>query len=185
MVIVLAGVLGGQPWPADADLVAQLGLWRIGNPDGARLMIWLTQLGGSFVLVPLTLGIALFLAVQRQHQRAILLLGSTFSGRLMIELIKWTVDRPRPDFDPAPVFVSSQSFPSGHAGNSTITYLAIALFAVPERWRSLGLTAAAVLALAVGATRPILGVHWPSDVVGGWAFGVLWVLLFCRFSRHV
>ena len=44
--------------------------------------------------------------------------------------------------------------------------------------------AAALLALAIGATRPVLGVHWPTDVVGGWAFGLLWVLLWSSVRRR-
>ena len=59
-----------------------------------------------------------------------------------------------------------------------IFYLSLALvFAAHSRWRFTAAGAAVLLALMIGTSRVMLGVHWPSDVVGGWAFGLLWVLL--------
>lgn len=184
VIIVVAGVFGGPSLPLDMATVAHTGLWRIGHPEPAGAVIWLTHLGGSFVLVPLALAIALWLWLRGKRRDALLLLATAMSGRAMIEFLKLLVDRPRPSLDPFPVYVSSQSFPSGHAGNSTVTYLAIALFALPERWRQQGLAAAMLLAMAIGSTRPVLGVHWPTDVVGGCAFGILWVLLWSLVSRQ-
>lgn len=184
MVILAAGAMGGPGLPFDLDTVARGGLWRIGHPEPAGAVIWLTHLGASFVLVPLVLLISGWLWWQGERRPALLLVATSLSGRAMVELMKLLVDRPRPSLEPFPVYVSSQSFPSGHAGNSMVTYLAIALFALPERWRRKGLVAAALLALAIGATRPVLGVHWPTDVIAGWAFGLLWVLLWSSVSRR-
>ena len=182
--LLIVAAIGGAAFQPDIQTVARLGLMRIAHPTIAAVLIWLTQLGGSFVLVPLTLIVAGWLIVVKRRRDGLLLLASTMSGRAMIELIKFMIDRPRPTLEPYPVFVSSQSFPSGHAGNSTITYLALALFALPERWRRQGLVGAAVLALLIGATRPALGVHWPTDVIGGWSFGALWMMLWSRVSRR-
>lgn len=181
-IIMLAGAIGGPNFPLDNLIVATLGLWRIDHPQSAMLVIWLTHLGGSFVLVPLTLLAVVVVWLGGNRRDALLLLATTFSGRVAIEVMKFLVDRHRPSFDPFPVYVSNQSFPSGHAGNSTVTYLALALFALPKQWRRPGLIGAMIMAVAIGSTRPILGVHWPSDVIGGWAFGVLWVWLWSRLS---
>ena len=59
-----------------------------------------------------------------------------------------------------------------------IFYLALALaLTAHQRWHRLVAAAALALSFFVGLSRVMLGVHWPSDVIGGWAFGMLWVLL--------
>jgi undecaprenyl-diphosphatase len=184
IVIVLAGTLGGPLAAFDVSTITGYSRWRIANPQLTQALIWYTQLGGSFILIPLGLATAGLLWWRDMRRDAVLLLGTTWSGRAAIELIKWVVDRPRPAFDPYPVIVSSKSFPSGHAGNSTLTYVAIALFAVPPRWRQPALGVALLLAATIGWSRPMLGVHWPSDVVGGWCFGLVWVGLWLWLSRR-
>jgi undecaprenyl-diphosphatase len=79
--------------------------------------------------------------------------------------------------------VTSMSFPSGHAANAMITYMAIALL-VPVRQRNRAIMVGLGLALALqaGWSRVALGVHWPSDVVGGWAFAVFWITLCMRLA---
>ena len=58
-----------------------------------------------------------------------------------------------------------------------IFYLALALALTGHsRWRGVTIAAAVALSLLIGISRVMLGVHWPSDVVAGWAFGALWVL---------
>ncbi len=184
LVFVLAGTLGGPLAAFDVSTITGYSRWRIANPQLTQALIWYTQLGGSFILIPLALAVAGLLWWRGTRRHAVLLLGATWSGRAAIELIKWVVDRPRPAFDPYPVIVSSKSFPSGHAGNSTLTYVAIALFAVPPRWRQPALGVALLLAASIGWSRPMLGVHWPSDVVGGWCFGLVWVGLWWWLSRR-
>ena len=76
--------------------------------------------------------------------------------------------------------VVSLSFPSAHAANSMIAWLGLALIAAPPRLRPAAVAAALALALLVGLTRLVLAVHWPSDVIGGWAFGAAWTLLLLR-----
>ena len=64
-----------------------------------------------------------------------------------------------------------------------IFYLALALaLTAGTRWHRPAAAAAVLLSLLIGTSRVMLGVHWPSDVVGGWAFGLLWVLLTLRLA---
>lgn len=175
LLILLSGLLGGSALPFDQAVVRHFVEWRGLHPEATGALILVTQLGGAVVLVPAVLLAAAIVSL-RSTPAAIALLATAYGGRLLIELIKLIVDRPRPLFDPHPVYVFSQSFPSGHAGNTMISYGAIALFALPQRWRAVGLIAAAALSLTVGATRPILGVHWPTDVLGAWCLGLLWLM---------
>ena len=67
-----------------------------------------------------------------------------------------------------------------------IFYLALALaLTAPSRQRFAAASGAIMLSLLIGTSRVMLGVHWPSDVIGGWAFGILWVLLTLRPAERL
>ena len=172
-------VFGGVGWRYD------LGVSRaLYAEDGAlaRNALLLTRFGGWAVLTALTIAIAVMLAYTRRV-RAALLLFTVFGGRLLVELQKVLVDRDRPGVSPHLEAVHSMSFPSGHAANAMITYLAIALLLpVGQRNRAIAVGIALVAALLVGWSRVALGVHWPSDVIGGWAFGILWIAICMRLA---
>ena len=76
------------------------------------------------------------------------------------------------------VEVNYMSFPSGHATNAIVAYFAMALLLFDDpRQRRIAAGVTLALAFLIGISRPILGVHWPSDVIAGWAFGLFWVAL--------
>jgi undecaprenyl-diphosphatase len=143
-----------------------------------------THLGGGTVVTLVTAAVALVLALRRQPWPALVLIVGTAIGRLFVQLQKYQLSRTRPDENPHLVDVYSLSFPSGHSANSVMAYVTIALLLAANgqtRWIWLG--AAAVLSFLIGLSRVMLGVHWPSDVVGGWSFGLLWSLLIYAISR--
>ena len=91
------------------------------------------------------------------------------------EVLKHLIDRPRPDLVPQHDLVYSSSFPSGHALMAPVVYLTLAVVltageAPPAEM--LWPLCAAALVVAIGVSRVYLGVHWPTDVLGGWALGV-------------
>ena len=127
----------------------------------------------------IVLGLALCAIVRRR-----LPTGSTFlyllivvGGQVIIvNLIKFAVARARPDIDPLAV-ATGASFPSGHTTAAAAFYAAMALVlgrGRSPRHRSVLVGAAVGIAVGVGATRVLLGVHWLSDVVGGLALGWSW-----------
>lgn len=153
------------------------------SPRIATAARWTTELGGGIALLTATGFGAGFLLYRRAWRPALLLVLVTLSGRLAVALQKdWTA-RVRPDAHGHLVPVDSLAFPSGHAANTAMVALCLALL-VPqgERVRAAAVWAAVWLAILVGLSRVMLGVHWPSDVVGGWAFGLFWTLLLLRLS---
>jgi len=160
-------------------------LYTRDEPLLQQAALGITQLGNWWTVVGVTLAGAMFLFWRGKRWDALTLLIATFTGRGLVILQKDYFARLRPEENLRLVEVSYQSFPSGHAANSTIAYvgLALLLFVDPER-RRVAVIAAMILALMIGISRPMLGVHWPSDVVGGWAFGLLWLgLVFAIMER--
>ena len=169
--------IGGATFPLDVAAIRASGQLRAAHPQVAGAIIFYTHLGSAYALLTVTAASALWLWWHKQRARAAALLTAVLGGRIGIEVIKLLVDRARPSLEAHPVVVHSQSFPSAHAGNSMLTFLALALFVAPERWRRLAVAVAVTASLAMGATRPLLGVHWPSDVLAGWIYGATAALL--------
>ena len=180
---VACGLIGGAAFWLDVSVIRHFIPWRAAHSESVGALIAFTHLGGVEVLLPLTL-VGIVAAGLRARRLVWPLALTIIGGRLMVELLKVIVGRPRPGLDAHPVPVFSQSFPSAHAANSMLVMLALALWLSPPRWRLVAVTAAIITSLAIGASRPILGVHWPSDVIGGWSFGLAWVLTFWSISQR-
>jgi membrane-associated phospholipid phosphatase len=172
-------LFGGMEFDRGLLLLAYAGQ----EPRLANAARWLTELGGAFALMLVTGLGAGWLLVRREWRSAIFLLSITVSGRLLVSLQKdWTA-RARPDAQGQLVPVESLAFPSGHAANTTMVLLCLALLLpTSERGRNFAVWGAVWLAIVVGLSRVMLGVHWPSDVIGGWSFGLFWTLLFLHLS---
>ncbi len=163
------------------------------HPQGAtvmtQIMVDVTALGGGTVLLLAVVLAGGFLAVQRRWLTLVLVVVGTTSGSIAVTLIKGLVARVRPPLDERLVAVSSASFPSGHAANSAIVYLTLALLLVQtvhgHAARVYILAATAVLVVLIGVSRLYLHVHWPSDVVGGWVFGTIWALGWWALGRKL
>lgn len=143
----------------------------------------LTMVGSGAILIPLGLAAAVTLAIRKKARRAWLLIALIVSGRLLVELQKLAFDRARPDPAGHLTAVHSMAFPSGHAANSMMLGLGIAMVIVPQsKWRLPIILIALLFSGLVGLSRLVLGVHWPSDVAGGWAFGIFWTLILVRLA---
>ncbi len=145
-----------------------------------------TALGSTTVLSFLVLVATIFLWLAGRLRTALLLIGATTLGSLAVEMIKALVSRSRPDLVGRLMEETSKSFPSGHAALSAIVYLTLATLLFPvlpdRRIRAFVLVVALVLTFSVGVSRVYLGVHWPSDVAAGWAFGGVWAMLWWRIE---
>ena len=184
IVFAMASILGGPRTAFDVNLIHALAADRAAHTGLTSVAIPLTNAGGAPGMIAILAITVIVLAVKHRWRDALIFAAIVLSGRAVVELIKLAVHRPRPAFGPYPVSVSSLSFPSAHAANSMMTFLALALLVVPARPRVPAIGVALVLTGAIGATRPYLGVHWPSDVIAGWAFGIAWVVSLATASHY-
>ena len=124
------------------------------------------------------------------QRRAALFLAVAMLGGLLVSLaLKAGFHRPRPDLVSHGSMIYTSSFPSGHSMLSAIVYLTGgAMLAMLHRRRSVRIyiLACALLAtLLVGISRVYLGVHWPTDVLAGWAGGAAWAALCWLVARRI
>lgn len=153
----------------------------LGPPWMGEIMRDITALGGTAVLALLALGVVGYLALLQRHDLALLVFVAVGGAMLLNLLLKLGFDRPRPDLVPHLTEAYQTSFPSGHSMSSAATYLTLgAMLARVQPRRRLKIyfmTIAIFIMVLVGFSRVYLGVHWPSDVLAGWAAGALWALL--------
>jgi undecaprenyl-diphosphatase len=140
----------------------------------------ITSLGGTTVLTIMTVLVTIYLLLDRRRAIAIFVLASVLGGWALSAALKLSVARARPDIVPHLVEVNDLSFPSGHAMVSAVTYLTLAaLISGTRRYRSTRIFivgAGILLTLMIGMSRVYLGVHYPTDVLGGWCAGATWAL---------
>jgi undecaprenyl-diphosphatase len=144
----------------------------------ADMMADLTALGGIAVLTLLVVGVVFYLLSVGKRGTALLVGGAVGSGAILSALLKLGFDRPRPDLIAHLSHAYSSSFPSGHAMLSAVTYLTLGvlLARAHERRRTkiIVMTYGVTFTVLIGLSRIYLGVHWPTDVMAGWALGAAW-----------
>lgn len=147
---------------------------------GLRIFEAISFLGSAGFLVTLGIGVAMVLMRSRQWLPLATWAAALGGAGLLDELLKVTIERPRPAYASAFLTNLSFSFPSGHAmislvGYGMLAYL-LARFRATQRPTQVALFLGAfVLALAIGVSRLYLGVHYFSDVIGGYAAGTGWL----------
>lgn len=148
-----------------------------------------TALGGVTVIAFLTLAVVLYFVLDRRPRTGLYVFVAVAGGAGLTFALKFLYDRTRPSILPTEVLPADPSFPSGHAAVSAVVYLTLGLLlagAVPKRRLKVYVVALAVaLTLAVGVSRVYLGVHWPTDVLAGWALGGAWALLCWQGERRL
>jgi undecaprenyl-diphosphatase len=161
----------------------------IGQPWFEEAMRDITALGSAPALVIAVLAVVGFLMLAQAWRPAVFTLVASGGGLVLSSLLKYTVDRPRPDLVPHGNLIYTSSFPSGHSMMSAVVYLTLAALVTRlierRRLKGYALAVAMMLTLLVGVSRVYLGVHWPSDVVAGWAAGAAWALGCWMIARWI
>jgi len=149
------------------------------TPLGDQIAIAISFIGGASAMTP----IAIIGAFVFAYRRAWIMLSgwiAAFAGGGVLDwLLKQIIRRPRPAGADLFIHDASFSFPSGHAmgsliGFAMLAYALITFWPPAHRHRSLVVVAAVILVLLVGSSRIYLGVHYLSDVVAGFAAGIVW-----------
>ncbi len=173
--------------PPDFDIA-----WR--NAIHAYAASWLTLLmrgaslaGGGWGLLPGGVVVAVWLARTGRGRDAVLFAVAVLGANLVSESMKLFFHRPRPEpwfgYPEPPTY----SFPSGHAFVSFCFFLCLAEIVIRDDWPLAGKvamwSAALGCTLTIGLSRVYLGVHYPSDVLAGYAAGIVWTTLI-RMAYH-
>jgi undecaprenyl-diphosphatase len=167
-----------HPMGTDLDLAVAALLYPLGSAQPAIALLGraLDIIGGDVVAVVAVASVSAGLVARRHRLLAGYLVVSAL-GFLVNTAMKLLIDRPRPPTVGLLLQESSASYPSGHA-TSGITVVAalgvVALMAIHSRWRWAIAVPLFVLAPLIGLSRVVMGVHWPTDVLGGWALGTAW-----------
>jgi undecaprenyl-diphosphatase len=144
---------------------------------------WLTPVARGFsligsqkVLIPVVAIVAAALLARRRISVAVVLVVVWAGAIGIYSLVKAIVGRPRP---PEAIWLTrtgGKSFPSGHAVQSLSTLVALTFVAavVLPRTRRPAWVVIAILVVGIGSSRVYLGVHWTTDVIGGWLIAALW-----------
>ncbi len=179
-------VMEGETHSLDERII--LALRAPGNPSDPLGPPWLeeigrdcTALGGIAMLALVVAAVCGFLAIRGTWHAVVLCLGATLGGLGLSLIVKELFSRPRPALVPHLSVVMTSSFPSGHSLMSAVVYLTLgallARLAPGRRLKIYCIAMATIISALVGVSRVYLGVHWPTDVVAGWALGLVWAIV--------
>lgn len=194
LLVLVGNVLEGDTQHFDEQILRSLR--KDDNPAQPIGPAWLkiiaddiTALGSPTVLGLAVFAVVGFLALAGLYKNALFMLVASLGGWFLNDLLKSMFARPRPSIVPHLREVWSLSFPSGHALTSAVVYLTLGvlLMRVAERpivkWYCITLAMSATA--LVGLSRIYLGVHYPTDVLGGWLIGLSWALVFWLIERSL
>jgi membrane-associated phospholipid phosphatase len=176
--VLTLGLCVSHGWGGALDhaLASAFGL-RAGQSSATLIRFWqlVSWSGGGtqrYIIVGL---LALALGVWHQKRAGLTLALASLLSSFASDGLKMAFARARPDLVPHLDHASSFAYPSGHATSAAVVYLAFALL-IPTQRRTAWLAGGAALALLTGLSRIMLGVHWPSDVLGGWMLGAAFAI---------
>lgn len=156
-------------------------LARLRHPVADPIALLITYLGNGPVIALLGLGANLWLLLRRRYFSILLLTGGTLAGELLVYLFKLLFARPRPESPFIHLVMDLHGFPSAHAFVALVFY-GLLVYMLLDSLNNLEkrfylVVGGSLLTLLIGFSRLYLGVHWFSDVLGGYALAAAWLSL--------
>jgi undecaprenyl-diphosphatase len=152
---------------------------RVHDHDSVVALLEAISFTGKPIFLVFAIGIpGAWVLLHGGRKLAVFLAVTCLGGGLVDTIVKVAVGRPRPEVDDPVATAFGNSFPSGHSMQAVVCYGALLLVFMPvlsERGRRLAIAAFVSLFLAIGLARLSLGVHFISDVLGGYVLGAAWL----------
>lgn len=163
-------------------------IYSLRNPFLTNVMYVFTFLGSDILLLFSSL-ITIFLVLRKHKHEALLFIFVLGMTALVNIFLKSVIQRPRPTIDPLLTITNSYSFPSGHAMNSFVFYTLLAYFVYhftkKKRLSTIISTFSLLLIALIGLSRVYLGVHYPTDVLGGYLAGFFIFITMLAMKRTI
>jgi undecaprenyl-diphosphatase len=161
---------------ADQRIDSAIHDWALQTPVAVDVSLWLQRVGDTDNATVAVVVTVVVLLVARRWWLALTVAVVGALAPLATTLLKSVVDRPRPVWAVPIETINQPSFPSGHATGGIAVWMVCGI-AIGSLLRDPALGALValpfvVLGVAIGLSRLVLGVHWPSDVAAGWAVAV-------------
>jgi membrane-associated phospholipid phosphatase len=173
-------VVAGWQWPVDGAVPAWLADHH--RPLLGGLLTAVSAIGQETVVLVAAALAALLMAARGAKQNATFVVYCVVGAIAGNNLLKLLFRRERPPVNAGSVAEYGFSFPSGHATASCSLILALICLAWPTRWRWWVFGSGLLFVAMVGLSRLYLGAHYPSDILAGWCFSLVWVgLVLLRF----
>ena len=178
-------VFFGQSFPIDTTVLR--GVRSLESPIMDRLMLGITRFGDPLFTVPLFFVLLALLWLKKHRLAAYVFALNCAGGAVFSTGLKLFFGKERPTLWTSAITEVSYSYPSGHALGSVVLYgfLAFLLGQRLPEYKGVIYFGAIALSLAIGFSRLYLGVHWPTDLVGGYIIGFLWTSSCTRLLKRL
>lgn len=173
--------------PFDISVLNSIGQMR--TPWLDFFMAGMTDLGATKFIIVISLLLCFIFFWQKRYDYFLVIGLSVFGAEGIGIVLKYLIERSRPDALSPLIHFDGFSFPSGHALNAMVFFAVIMYISSLEIksgfWRSAIFVFLSVIILIVGFSRVYLGAHWPSDVIGSFSIGLIWFTIVVLAVKNI